>query len=236
MIALKERFDAPEIMDGGRCSERELSGALSFLRLTNRRFGGNAVILRHLDRWSRDWPKDREVTILDVGCGLADIPRAVALHFRSRGIKVRITGLEMEPRTASLARGHVKDCPEVSVETRSALDLDADETYDYVTASLFFHHMPQTELPRLIAAFDRIARRGIVISDLRRSPASYLGVSILSVLAGNSVVRHDGPLSVRRAFTAEELEGLARKFGLSYLRARNERFFRISLAGEKGDA
>jgi len=47
------------------------------------------------------------------------------------------------------------------------------------------------------------------------------------------VVRHDGPLSVRRAFTVHELARLAAGLGLSYLQARQERPFRLSLAGEK---
>jgi hypothetical protein len=78
-----------------------------------------------------------------------------------------------------------------------------------------------------------LAKRGIIISDLRRGRAGYWAVKLLSDAVGNAVVRHDAPLSVRRAFRAEELETLARQAGLSYLSARPQPWFRISLAGEK---
>jgi hypothetical protein len=47
------------------------------------------------------------------------------------------------------------------------------------------------------------------------------------------VVRHDGPVSVRRAFTVSELEELARRAGLGYLSARRHAGFRLSLTGAK---
>jgi hypothetical protein len=55
----------------------------------------------------------------------------------------------------------------------------------------------------------------------------------LSALAGNVIVRHDGPLSVRRAFTLPELSRLVHELDLRYLRARRESPFRLSLAGQK---
>jgi hypothetical protein len=78
-----------------------------------------------------------------------------------------------------------------------------------------------------------LARRGIIISDLHRTLLSYSAVSLLSYLIGNKIVRHDGPLSVRRAFTIPELNDLARAAGLPYLQASIEPWFRTSLSGEK---
>jgi hypothetical protein len=47
------------------------------------------------------------------------------------------------------------------------------------------------------------------------------------------VTRHDGPLSVRRAFTPAELDDLARAAGLPGARVHAHVPFRVSLVWEK---
>ncbi len=71
------------------------------------------------------------------------------------------------------------------------------------------------------------------MSDLLRSRASLWSVKLPCRLFGNAVVRHDGPLSVRRSFTTQELKNVAEKSRLSYLKVAEENWFRLSLAGEK---
>jgi SAM-dependent methyltransferase len=232
MIGLSRRFDAPEIMDGGLCSERELIGALDFLELTNRFFGGSALVLKYLKSWNPPGPEP--VSILDIGCGSAEIPRAIVRSFRSSGKKVEVTGIEIEPRTAATARRRSSTFPEIRIdETDIFSPRWRSGSYDYVVASLVLHHFPQESLAELLKTMDRIARRGVLISDLRRTSASYCAVSALSFLAGNRVVRHDGPLSVRRSFRIEELQALSESAGTGYLTARDEPFFRVSLGGAK---
>ena len=88
-------------------------------------------------------------------------------------------------------------------------------------------------LPEYLADRLPIAGRGMIISDLERSRAGYWAVTALSRIIGNAVVRHDAPLSVRRAFNLADLNLLARESGLGYLKSRKEPFFRVSLSGEK---
>ena len=96
--------------------------------------------------------------------------------------------------------------------------------------------MPPDRTAEALASVDRLATRGVVISDLKRSWLALAGVGLLAYAAGNAVVRHDGPLSVRRAFTVDELRELASACGLGYLSARSEGPFRVSLSGEKHGA
>jgi SAM-dependent methyltransferase len=211
-----------------------LQKTLNFLALTNRWFGGVRVILDFLSPWSRRWDKKHPIRLLDVGTGGADIPRAVALWARSQGFKVQITALELMPALADIARRNAQGFPEIRVRQKDFFQLaEKAETFDYVIASLFLHHTPAEKTARTLQSFDRLAEKGVIISDLLRSQASYWSVKLLSRWAGNSVVRHDGPLSVRRAFQPAELEGMAWSAGLSYLRARRHPWFRVSLAGEK---
>lgn len=221
-------------MDNLECSLEDMSGALRFLETTNRRFGGSGVILRFLENCSKSWGPRETVTILDLGCGLADIPAAIAAWARKKGLRVRITGLEKVPQIAALAREHVRPHPEISILERDVFSLPGSEgNFDYVTASLFLHHMPQEKLPLLFQKVNALAKRGAAFSDLSRGPLGYWSVKALCALMGNRVVRHDGPLSVQRSFTIEELEALAGACGCPYLTARKEPFFRLSLSGEK---
>jgi len=239
-----DRVDALERMDTETLSPAALRGALKFLALANRRFGGNAVVLKHFDEWRRGgptsagaedgsdggWRAGETITVLDVGTGGADIPVALARWARARGLALRVTALDIVPAIAAVAEENARAYPEITVRQEDFRRLAArGETFDYVISSLFLHHCPPAETVDALRAFDRLARRGALVSDLLRSSASYWAVTAFSWLAGNAVVRHDGPLSVRRAFRPDELEILARTAGLEWT-ARREPWFRVSLS------
>jgi hypothetical protein len=60
-----------------------------------------------------------------------------------------------------------------------------------------------------------------VIVDLTRGPIAYAGVWLLTHLTTrNRVTRNDGPLSVQRAFTPDEMMSMARKAGLEQAEMR----------------
>jgi 2-polyprenyl-3-methyl-5-hydroxy-6-metoxy-1,4-benzoquinol methylase len=219
-------------MDTRAFPDAVVRGTLSFLALTNRRFGGNGVVLRRLDAWCARRPPTGPLTLLDVGTGGADIPVAVAAWARRRGIPVKITAVDLMPGIAAVAEENARRFPEIEVVCGDAFSLSGGP-WDVVTASLFLHHVPPAENATALKKLDGLARRGLIVSDLLRSAGSLAAVWALSRLAGNAVVRHDGPLSVRRAFTTEELSALAAAAGLPYLAARREPWFRVSLSGEK---
>jgi SAM-dependent methyltransferase len=233
-LRLHARSGHDELMDTLSLPAPVADRTLRFLEMTNRRFGGTHIILKHLDRWRRGWESGRTVTVLDVGTGAADIPRALVAWAGARGAAVRVTAIDVAPDIADVARARVRGIPEIAIEQAPLADVAASgRRFDYVIASLFLHHVPAHRLRETLLALDRLAVRGVVIGDLVRNPAALLAVGALSRLAGNAIVRHDGPLSVRRAFTVGELASLAAALGLRYLRARREGLVRLSLAGEK---
>jgi hypothetical protein len=74
---------------------------------------------------------------------------------------------------------------------------------------------------RCLRELARVSRRAVVVSDLERSLPNWLGALVLgaTVWRGNRLTRHDGPLSVRRSFTAAELVELAERAGFTGARA-----------------
>jgi 2-polyprenyl-3-methyl-5-hydroxy-6-metoxy-1,4-benzoquinol methylase len=233
-LGLGVRARRDELMDTLALAPDVADRTLRFLEFTNRRFGGTAIVIRHFERWSARWPEGRAITVLDVGTGAADIPRALSSWARSRCASIAVTAIDAAPDVAAVARARVNGTPGIRVEHATLADVAASgRRFDYVIASLFLHHVPQERLAESLLAMDRLAEAGIVIGDLVRSPVALAGVGLLSAVAGNAIVRHDGPVSVRRAFTVEELADLASELGLRYLRARSEGPFRLSLAGEK---
>lgn len=200
---------------------------LNFLGLTHRRFGGNRVILRRFEEWSAAWRPGETVTVLDVGTGGADVPLALARWARRRGFRLRITAVDLMPEIADVARSNTRDFSEIEIITGDAFARAG--SWDYVTASLLLHHIPPAENAAALRKLGALAKRGVLVSDLERSLPSYLAIGLLSWIAGNAVVRHDGPLSVRRAFTPPELGALAGEAGLARPIVRREPFFRLSL-------
>jgi 2-polyprenyl-3-methyl-5-hydroxy-6-metoxy-1,4-benzoquinol methylase len=230
---LGRRIDEQELMDSGTASPAELSDALSFLSASNSYLGGWAVMRERLEIWSRAWDKRKIITMLDVGTGAADLPLRILSWGRQRRFNIKIVAIDTDEKVLDLARERTEGEASLSLfhsdlKTFAA----AGGRFDYVTGSLFLHHLPPAELVDSLRLCDGLAAKGMLFSDLRRCAAAYAGVRALTCMTGR-VTRNDGPLSVRRAFLPEELEAAAERAGLRYLRVRRGSFFRLSLAGEK---
>jgi 2-polyprenyl-3-methyl-5-hydroxy-6-metoxy-1,4-benzoquinol methylase len=233
-LGLTERATDDELIDTVPMSEPEVRATLGFLQLTNRRFGGTRTILQHLAAWSAGWPTGRTMHLLDVGTGAADIPVAVVEWARRRGMPIRVTAIDSSADIAAAARTAVRAVPEIAVEQIDLFELAAaGRRFDIVMASLFLHHVPPERISDALRAIDRLADRGVIISDLLRSSLTWAAVGALAFVTGNRIVRHDAPLSVRRAFRVGELGRLAATAGLPHLGARREGHFRVSLSGWK---
>jgi hypothetical protein len=60
----------------------------------------------------------------------------------------------------------------------------------------------------------RMARRVVLVNDLHRHPIAYSSIRMLSAFSKSIMFRHDAPVSVLRAFTANELLAMARRAGI----------------------
>ncbi len=146
-------------------------------------------------------------TVLDVGTGLADIPASIARAARDRGSAIAVVGVDEACSLLGAARERI-DWPVCA----DALALPfRDGTIDVVIASQLLHHFEDRDAGRLLGELNRVARRAVVISDLRRSWIAAVGFWLVSFpLRFHAVTRHDGVVSVLRGFTAADLKRLVR--------------------------
>ncbi len=110
----------------------------------------------------------------------------------------------------------------------------ADGSVDLVTAIKFAHHFTGDGLHRLLAEMARVARRRVVVLDIRRHWLAYWGIVAWSRLATcNRLVRVDGPLSVLRGFTGAELAEVARPLLNFAWTVRATIGFQLALVGRR---
>ena len=218
-----ERMDEPDL------DPRELVRALGTLARINRFFGGTRVIFHYLPRLCDGL--STPVRILDVGTGYADIPRAIVRWARRRGQLMEITAVDRHPATVVLAARACATYPEIRLRSADALALPfPPHSFDLVLASQILHHLEGTEPVHLLRELARVARYGILVHDLRRG-AWPLAVTwaVLHLVSRSPVIRHDGPLSIRRGYVATELDALARAAGWKAWRVSRHAFFRLAL-------
>lgn len=188
---------------------------LKNLRLLNRYLGGYRGVLWGLERFL-DRKPSRGFSLLDVGAGGGDVPRAIVAWGRQRGFSVRVAALEPNPLTAALARRQTLACREIFVVRGDGFRPPfLPSSFDFVFASQMLHHFSEPEIIELLRCWAGLARRAVLVSDLVRHPLAYWGIFFLTrIFTRNPMTRTDAPLSVRRAFTLAEWRELFQRAGI----------------------
>lgn len=223
-------MDAPDV------EPQTLDRSLRFIRRVNTLLGYTRSMLAHFKRFSAGWKPGQTISILDVATGSADIPRAIAGFARRNGFSVRIVGLDRHDVTAGIARRESEHEPAIRIVRGDAMSLPFDNAgFDYVITSMFAHHLDDADVVRVLREMNRVARRGIIWSDLLRHYRAYYWISAFTIFAG-PMIRHDARVSVAQAFTKSEVLDLRDRAGVEYARYLRHFGHRFVLAGEKQDA
>jgi SAM-dependent methyltransferase len=235
MLPTPARRHDPEWMDAPGLPADEVAEAYRVLRRVNRQFfGGLRPILREARRLiDEDRPGPAPPSILDVGSGSGDLPAAIREDLGRSGIPTVVLALDRDPTAPGMA----------SRSGLHAVRADAlrlpfgDRSIDLVSATKFAHHFSGAALARLLSEMSRVARRRVVVLDIRRHWLAYYGfVAWSRVFTRNRLVRHDGPLSVLRGFTIEELTDLSSRFSDFDWSVRRYAGFQIALVGRRTSA
>ena len=194
------RSSAREIMDDVSIHGEPLDAALRELTIINRWLGGDTTSRKGVQSMLRRIPATSAISILDAGAGGSDLVNALdGIH-----PAIRITSLDLN---LGACRYSASIAPGLQVVQGSLLALPFKTgAFDLVHVALVLHHFSEPELRSILMDLSSLARRGIIINDLRRSAFAYIGIKALTALFSRSaMVRNDGPISVRRGFLRHEL-------------------------------
>lgn len=203
-------------MDSARdVTDAEHADMLAQLDLINRRLGGHATTRRALDDLlARAGGAPRDWTILDAGGGSGDAAPAMIAWGRARGVGVQVTVLDRDDRTARTAAERLASTAGAFVRHGDLFEVPPG-SFDVVHASLFLHHFDGEEAAEALRWMAGIARVGVVVNDLRRERLPWTLIRWLTAaFSRNRLIRHDAPLSVARAFAAEDWRSLGAAAGL----------------------
>ena len=214
--AWAQRSAEPELLDVG-VDEHEALDSLADLRFVNRRLGGRRALRRAVLPLLEGLARP---SLLDVGCGSADMPAMLMAHSPR---PLEVVGVDIKPLHLRAAPPGIR--PVVADAHRLPF---RNHSFDIVTASLFLHHFDGPEVADALREFARLARHALVINDLRRARVPYaFGRLFFPLLFRSRVSVQDGLLSIRRAFTDSELRAAFEAAGLPQVRIQRAFPYRL---------
>jgi 2-polyprenyl-3-methyl-5-hydroxy-6-metoxy-1,4-benzoquinol methylase len=210
------RHVVDEIMDGPDVPPSDHAKALAGLGRINAISNSAAQMAKPIIQLARDH-KLNQLTMLDIACGGGDVSIAIAKKAARAGLAIQLTLLDRSDTALKLAadRAHAAGIAAHTIQS-NLLNSWNLPTFDVVTCSLFLHHLATPDaVIDLLTGMRSIARRLVVISDLRRCrtgvAAAWIGGRVLS---RSPIVHFDAPASVRAAWTAVELADFSARAGM----------------------
>ena len=218
--SMRRLANAHELLDGELTDRDVLDGNLRDLRRINRQFGGAQLSVRAVRALVTETGADSRdpLRVLDVGAGACDIPVALTAaqgHWRS----LEVTAVDSRPEildAATRVEPSLADRSDVELLVADGRSLPfPDGAFDVAHASLVIHHLDPIDAQAFLRELARVASMGTVVNDLERGAVYWLGAwLVLHAMTRNPFTLHDGPLSVRRAYTRTEMRGLLVAAGL----------------------
>lgn len=202
-----KRSYQPEIMDDFSIRDNRVDAALDELKLVNKFLGGISVTSSGIKKLLNK--KNGYISVLDIGAGASDI----LLRLKNKGYKFNITSLDINPRACFYLK---KYSPIDKIVCADVTAIPFKKSFHFIHSSLFLHHFREEEIIHLLKALLQFANRGIIINDLRRSILAYYGIRLLtSIFSKSTMVKNDGPLSVKRGFIKRDWTKILKNAGIS---------------------
>jgi ubiquinone/menaquinone biosynthesis C-methylase UbiE len=231
LAVFRQRSHELERIDTGNYTDDEYETFLREIRFINRYLGDSRALRKTLLREIEK--KDlREFSVLDVGAGSGELLRQIAKFASTHGRRATLVGLDLNQISASAIKRDSASFENISTIRGDALRLPlADDSFDYAISSLFFHHLTDEQIGAVLAEMSRVSRGGVVVIDLHRHPMAYILYKLFcTAFRISRLVREDGLLSIKRAFTPDELYRFAEIAGLKMKRIGRAAPFRITLS------
>lgn len=199
-------------MDVEPVADADFARCLRDLERVNRWSLGYRPTLRWLDVATAG---RQRLSLLDVGCGHGDMLRQIYRWGRRRGVALDLWGLDVAPAATRAARAATPADMPIRFETGELFAWSPPRHFDVVASALFAHHLADADLVRFIRWMEAHTELGWFLNDLHRHGVAYHGLKLgFALLPVHRFVRHDGPVSVRRAFVRSDFRRLGAAAGL----------------------
>ena len=236
--AVPTRQDQPEWLDLERGSLDEVRESLSDISRINRWLGGQAALRWFLFPRMRQAGRKSPLRILDVGTGSAAVPLEIARWARRHEMPVTIVALDNNRRHLNIARETVSEYAEIQLLAANVTALPfPPASFDFVLSMLFLHHFSRAELLEILPALKAVCRGTLVLNDLVRDRVPYLFFRMSApVFARSRLTRHDGEVSIFRAYTPSEMRAILADAGLGSARVYTQGlYYRMTVIDGTGE-
>jgi 2-polyprenyl-3-methyl-5-hydroxy-6-metoxy-1,4-benzoquinol methylase len=215
LFDLSQRKRETEEMDDPAIATERLHGALTGLRRLNFVSNSARIVWRPIRQLARELQTNR-LRVLDIATGAGDVPIALWRRAQRAGLTVEILGIDFSLRSVEFAREQAANiAAPIEFECRNALTDELPTDFDVVMCSLFLHHLTSEDATTLLRRMAAVARRLVLVNDLRRGMYGIsLAYAASRLLTRCDVVHVDAVKSVRAAFTQYELAQMALAAGL----------------------
>jgi SAM-dependent methyltransferase len=212
-LDFSQRSHDPELMDTVPSSFEEFRDCLRDLAFVNR----CTLAYRPTEQFFealllRNRYLHRPLEVLDVGSGYGDTLRHIAHWAKRRGVRVNLTGIDLNPWSRKAASQATLDTQPISWITKDVFAYAPAQPVDVVISSLFTHHLDDEGVVTFLRWMEKTARLGWFVNDLHRHALPYhVFRSASSALRLHRFVQHDGPVSIARAFSSKNWTLLLRQ-------------------------
>jgi len=157
----------------------------------------------------------RKVLLADLAAGYGDQGRNLIRRGREQNCDVSVISVDLQFQTLKLARAATPAGQKMFFVQADARHLPfRSRGTDLVFCSLALHHFAEPDAVNVLREMARVGRLGTACVDLVRGRLAAFCIWLLTaVVMRNPMTRHDARLSVRRAFTHDELKSLAERAG-----------------------
>jgi SAM-dependent methyltransferase len=174
----------------------------------------------------------RRFRLLDVGFGHGDMLRAIARWARRRRIAAELVGVDLNPKSASIAEAETSPDLGIRYHTGDYREIGGD--FDVIVSNLVAHHMSDLQLRDFLRFMEEKAERGWIVNDLHRHRIAHLSYPLLCRIMGwHRIVCEDGRLSIARSFRPAEWRSILADAKIPLDAARIVRRFPFRLCVER---
>lgn len=219
-----KRVVTAEWLDTDSGSPSEVAASLGDLRRINRWFGGIATTEEMIVRVAGEIQVS-SLSLLEIAAGSGYVSEIVRQRLHNRGLNLQVTLLDRAP-------SHLGNGTLAVVGDALALPF-RDASFDLLGCNLFAHHLSPEELPQFVDEALRVCRVAVLINDLVRHPLHMSLVYAGLPLYRSRITRHDAPVSVRQAYTPEEMQALLAQTRATRVEIHRHYLFRMGVVAWK---